>query len=79
MYILIPIPISVEKVEDSSYTYPYLVNAGIPRQNEDGFGQYPRGRFICHLYVRVDLDSFLWILVSNSIIFIKNLLFIFPF
>jgi len=25
-------------------TYPYPVNAGIPRQNGDGFGQYPRGR-----------------------------------
>jgi len=33
-----------EKVGDSPYPYPYLVNAGIPRQNGDGFGQYPRGR-----------------------------------
>jgi len=24
--------------------YPYPVNAGIPRQNRDGFGQYPQGR-----------------------------------
>ena len=27
-----------------SYPYPYPVNAGIPRQNGDGFGQYPRER-----------------------------------
>jgi len=35
-----PSPYPIEKVGDS----PYPVNAGIPRQNEDGFGQYPRGR-----------------------------------
>jgi len=33
-----------EKVGDSPYPYPYPVNAGIPRQNGDGFGQYPQGR-----------------------------------
>jgi len=33
-----------EKVGDSPYPYPYPVNAGIPRQNGDGFGQYPRER-----------------------------------
>ena len=35
-------PYPTEKVGDSPYSYP--VNAGIPRQNGDGFGQYPRGR-----------------------------------
>jgi len=34
----------IEKVEDSPYPYPYPVNAGIPRQNGDEFGQYLRGR-----------------------------------
>ena len=34
----------IEKIGDSPYPYSYLVNAGIPRQNGDGFGQYPRGR-----------------------------------
>jgi len=35
-----------EKVGDSPYPYPYSypVNAGIPRQNGDGFGQYPLER-----------------------------------
>ena len=28
----------------SPYPYPYPVNTGIPRQNENGFEQYPRGR-----------------------------------
>jgi len=37
-------PYPIEKVGDSPYPYPYPVNAGIPRQNGDGFGQYPRGR-----------------------------------
>jgi len=37
-------PYPIEKVRDSPYPYPNLVNAGIPRQNGDGFGQYPRGR-----------------------------------
>jgi len=39
-----PSPYPTEKVGDSPYPYPYPVNAGIPRQNGDGFGQYPRGR-----------------------------------
>jgi len=33
-----PSPYSTEKVRDSPYPYPYPVNAGIPRQNGDGFG-----------------------------------------
>ena len=37
-----PSPYPTEKVGDSPYPYP--VNAGIPRQNGDGFGQYPRRR-----------------------------------
>jgi len=37
-------PYPIEKIGDSPYPYPYPVNAGIPRQNGDGFGQYPRGR-----------------------------------
>ena len=39
---LYPSPYPTEKVEDSPYPYP--VNAGISRQNGDGFRQYPRGR-----------------------------------
>ena len=39
-----PSPYPTEKVGDSPYPYPYPVNAGIPRQNGDGFEQYPRGR-----------------------------------
>ena len=35
-------PYLIEKVGDSPYPYP--VNAGIPRQNRDGFGQYPWGQ-----------------------------------
>jgi len=35
-------PSPIEKIGDSLYPYP--VNAGISRQNGDGFGQYPRGR-----------------------------------
>ena len=44
-----PSPYPIEKVGDSPYSYSYPINTGIPRQDEDGFGQYPRGRFICHL------------------------------
>jgi len=32
----------IEKVGDSPYPNPYPINAGIPRQNGDGFEQYPR-------------------------------------
>ena len=39
-----PSPYPIEKIEDSPYPYPYPINAGFPRQNGDGFGQYPRGR-----------------------------------
>jgi len=39
-----PSPYPMKKVGDSPYPYPYPVNAGIPCQNEDGFGQYPWGR-----------------------------------
>jgi len=39
-----PSPYPIEKVGDSPYPYPYPVNAGIPRQNGDGFGEYSRGR-----------------------------------
>jgi len=35
-------PYPIEKVGDSPYPYP--VNVGIPHQNEDEFGQYPRER-----------------------------------
>jgi len=34
-----PYPYPIEKVGESPYPYP--VNAGILRQNGDGFGQYP--------------------------------------
>jgi len=34
----------IEKFGDSPYLYPYPVNARIPLQNGDEFGQYPRGR-----------------------------------
>jgi len=54
-----PTPYPIEKVGDSPYPYPYPVNAEIPRQNRDGFGQYPRGR--------VYLPS---IFVKESILFI---------
>jgi len=37
-------PYPVEKVGDSTYPYPYPVNAGILRQNGDEFGQYLQGR-----------------------------------
>jgi len=39
-----PSPYPTEKVGYFPYPYPYPVNAGIPRQNGDGFGQYPQGR-----------------------------------
>jgi len=42
-------PYPIEKIGDSPYPYPYLVNAGILHQNGDEFGQYLRDEFICHL------------------------------
>jgi len=39
-----PFPYPIEKIGDSPYPYLYPVNTGIPRQNGDEFGQYPRGR-----------------------------------
>jgi len=39
-----PSPYPIEKIGDSPYPYLYPVNAGIPRQNGDEFGQYLRGR-----------------------------------
>jgi len=39
-----PSPYPIEKIGDSPYPYPYPVNAGIPRQNGDEFGKYPRER-----------------------------------
>ena len=41
MYISYPSTYPIEKVGDSPYPYP--VNVGIPCQNENRFGQYPRG------------------------------------
>jgi len=37
-------PQSIQLHTPYLYPYPYLVNAGISRQNGDGFGQYPWGR-----------------------------------
>jgi len=49
-------PYPTEKVGDSPYPYP--VNAGIPRQNGDGFGQYPHGRvYLPSLVIYVLLKS----------------------
>ena len=48
-----PSPYPIENIGDSSYPYPYPVNVEIPRQNGDGFGQYPRGRvYLSSLIVR---------------------------
>jgi len=41
---------SSSPVENFGY-YPYRVNAGISRQNGDGFGWYPRMR-VCLSYLR---------------------------
>jgi len=60
-----PSPYPTEKVGDSPYPYPYPVNAGIPRQNGDGFGQYPRGRvYLPSLFVH-----YIQILSMGKIIF----------
>jgi len=37
-------PYPIKKVGDSPYPYLYPVNAGIPHQNGNGFGQYPHGQ-----------------------------------
>jgi len=58
----------IEKVGDSPYPYPYPVNAGIPRQNRDGFEQYPRGQ--------VYLPSLVLTLTSRITKQEKNLLFL---
>jgi len=50
-----PSPYPTEKVGDSPYPYPYPVNAGISRQNGDGFGQYPRGRVYLPSLVAVEV------------------------
>ena len=51
---LSPSPYPIEKIGDSPYPYPYPVNAGISRQNGDGFGQYPRGRvYLPYLFVYI--------------------------
>jgi len=42
-------PYPIEKIWDSSYSYPYSVSAKIPGQNEDEFGQYSQDKFIYHL------------------------------
>jgi len=53
-----PSPYPIKKIGDYPYPYPYPVNAGIPRQNGDGFGQYPRGQvYLPSLYV---LNSGVW-------------------
>ena len=60
-------PYPIEKVGDSPYPYPYPVNAEIPRQNRDRFGQYPRGR--------VYLSSIVFSLYFRSKISIWSLCF----
>jgi len=52
-----PSPYLTEKVGDSPYPYSCSVNAGILRQNGDGFGQYARAR--------VYLSSLVKTLVAN--------------
>ena len=55
-----PSPYPIKKVGDSPHPYPYPVNAGIPRQNGDGFGQYPRGRvYLSSLLIPYPLDKYL--------------------
>ena len=47
-------PYPTEKVEDSSYPYPYSVNAGIPVKTGTDSGNTHTDGFICHLqsYIR---------------------------
>jgi len=58
-----PSPCPIKKVMD--FPYPYPVNAGIPCQNKDRFGQYPGGRFICHLYLYLKQTNLISILPST--------------
>jgi len=60
--ISIPISIPNWKIEDSLYPYPYPVNAGIPHQNRDEFGQYPRKR----VYLPY-LIALYWTFISYSV------------
>ena len=57
-----PSPSPIEKIGDSPYPYPYPVNAGIPRQNRDGFGQYPRGRIYLPSLSRAQPTTFSFLL-----------------
>jgi len=41
----------IEKVGYSSYSYPCLVNAEIPGQNRNEFGQYSRGQIYLSSYI----------------------------
>jgi len=60
-------PYPTEKVGDSPYPYP--VNAGIPRQNGDGFGQYLRGQ----VYLpSLSVDNIMLHLPFNQIIHYKR-------
>jgi len=65
-----PSPYPTEKVGDSPYPYPYPypVNAGIPRQNGDGFRQYPRGRvYLPSLHTHVYESIFLFFIFTYMI------------
>jgi len=68
-----PSPYPIEKVGNSPYPYP--LNAGIPRQNGDEFGQYPRDGFICYLYSQV--ISQLFVFYDHSVAFKLTFNFIF--
>jgi len=55
-------PYPIEKVGDFPYPYPYPypypVNAGIPRQNGNGFEQYPRGQiYLPSLPVNIPIQN----------------------
>ena len=57
-----PSPFPTEKIGDSPYPYPYPVNAGIPRQNGNGFGQYSRERI--YLSSPIKTNSYIQLLKS---------------
>ena len=65
-----PSPYPTEKVGDPPYPYP--VNAGIPRQNGDGFGQYPRGRV--YLPSLVSIVDPLMFIIGNMVLDTRRLL-----